>query len=584
MKYEVRKPSEIPQSWRGEIIGLDIETPDEFIDSGINVVQVYNRKERLSIVIPVDVYRSGKREILSDEEKEILKNFLSTIKAVGHQLQFDLSRIKYHWGVDIDPYFDTFLLSRVLQLKSNALKDLVVQVCPEMTSVLHHLEDVVPGPPFVYNFDNPKVVAYCAYDPFLPFILMNYFKDKIKENREILKIEMDFLKVAYRIQSNGLNVNRDTFSRTLKDFESKVEVQRKEIEDLAGFKCRVNSTADLVKFLIDGMGIKPTATTDKGAISMNEKAISAMIDNESDNPVKLEALLKVRELKHNISVLSSSKKLPEWLCSDKIHPSVEQIGYDATSRVYSKDPSVNQYPKEVRESFIPDKGKKFVFFDWSGAEFYIAAYWASCELGLKWIKDGVDVHTEISKKLLHRDTVTKADRAVSKTVTFATIYGSQGYSVAQTLNVSESEGHRLVQEYLQLFPEIKTLRDNLIQETIRKGSTRTILNRRRKLPNIYSVSEKEKAKAARQAFNTAIQSSCADFFKLAAKRSLEFENVDYVFGVFDSHLLQVPEDMSDIEIQGIVDRMSDFTDIFSDFKFRGEWATGYTWKECSDKL
>ena len=64
--------------------------------------------------------------------------------------------------------------------------------------------------------------------------------------------------------------------------------------------------------------------------------------------------------------MNSSKKLPKFLINDRVHPSVEQIGYDGTSRVYSKDPSVNQIPKELRESIIPSEGKKFVFLRLEG--------------------------------------------------------------------------------------------------------------------------------------------------------------------------------------------------------------------------
>ena len=48
------------------------------------------------------------------------------------------------------------------------------------------------------------------------------------------------------------------------------------------------------------------------------------------------------------------------------------------------------------------------------------------------------------------------------------------------------------------------------------------------------------AKAERQAFNTAIQASCADLFKIAAVRSQKYniEDVTFKFGVFDSILLQ----------------------------------------------
>ena len=60
--------------------------------------------------------------------------------------------------------------------------------------------------------------------------------------------------------------------------------------------------------------------------------------------------------------------------------------------------------------------------------------------------------------------------------------------------------------------------------------------------NINSDKDQERKSAQRQAFNSSIQSSCADFFKLLAVKTLKYPNIKFKFGVFDSFLLEVPED------------------------------------------
>ena len=73
---------------------------------------------------------------------------------------------------------------------------------------------------------------------------------------------------------------------------------------------------------------------------------------------------------------------------------------------------------------------------------------------------------------------------------------------------------------------------------------------------------------------------------MARARTLQYENqgVRYVFGVFDSHLLEVPVDMSDEDIVKIMDDMSDFSNLYSGFKFRYDWASGMSWGEAYEKL
>lgn len=252
----------------------------------------------------------------------------------------------------------------------------------------------------------------------------------------------------------------------------------------------------------------------------------------------------------------------------------------------TKDTSVNQIPKEIREAIVPPKGKKFIMFDWSSAELYIAAYWAKCSTILDWYRIGVDLHSEISKQLLGLDNVTKEQRNISKVVSFATIYGSEGAAVSRRLNINLDEAKDLVKKYMEVFPEIAQLRAKIVQYAHRNYRTVTINGRIRRLPNINSDMQYERESCERQAFNTAIQASCADFFKKAAVKAKKFESegVRYAFGVFDSHLLEVPEDMTMERATEIAAYMSDFSEDFPDFKFGFDVAEGSNWREVQDKL
>ena len=111
------------------------------------------------------------------------------------------------------------------------------------------------------------------------------------------------------------------------------------------------------------------------------------------------------------------------------------------------------------------------------------------------------------------------------------------------------------------FPEIVNLRSKIVEYCRKTTYTRTMMGRVRRLPNIKSNYDRDVRGAERQAFNTAIQASCADFFKKAAIKCDEFsdEGVKFVFGVFDSFLFEVPVDMPEFRYTEIASYMSDFT-------------------------
>lgn len=586
MKTKVLKPSQLPEEWKNSILGFDIETEDKYLDSPICLVSLYKPGYDYAVVVPIKAYTDNCLIEISDQEKSCLIDFLSSVKVIGHNLQFDLSMIKYQWGLDLDVYFDTFILARMLQLKTQGLKDIFTRICPQTNFRISKFNGVMEvDPPFYYVLENQDVITYSALDAVMPFHIMRYYRKQIEREKKILDLEMNYLGMAIQMRSSGLQFDFTRYQELFDKYQERVSDEQYLLNEEAGFNVRVSSTADLTKLLVDNLGCVSSVKTPKGAVSMNVESLNQMLDN-ADTDYQRKVVNQVLELKRDNSILSSSKKIPNFVIGDRLHFHVEQIGYDGTARVYTKDASVNQIPKELRDAIVPSPGKKFVMFDWSSAELYIAAYWSKCQKILDWYHSGVDLHTEVSKLLLGKENISKAAREISKVLSFATIYGSEGGAVSRRLNISEDEGRELVQLYLSTFPEIANLRAALVNKAHQRMYTVTMMGRRRLLPDINSDQQYVREGCERQAFNTAIQASCADFFKMAACRAKEFEDqgIVYKFGVFDSHLLEVPVDMELSDVTKVADRMSDFTDVFQDFKFRYNIAEGESWFKCQEQL
>ena len=327
------KPSQLPSSWKGSVLGMDIETEDKYLDSPICLVSLYKPESNTAIVVPIKCYMSGRLVQISQSEMECLKDFLSGVRAVGHNLQFDLSMIKYQWGVRVEPYFDTFIFARMMQFDKQGLKDIFIRIKPELSRMVNKFDSVVDGqqPPFVYNIDDKDVVRYSALDAVMPFHIMDYYREAIKKMIKICKIEMDYLSVASDMKANGLNFDLEKYQDLFLKYSMSVMSKQQDLNEYCGFNLRVNSTADLTKLLIDRLHLVTTILTPKGAPSMNHESLDQMMDNCND-PEARSVLRQVMDLKHEFSVMNTTKKIPDYVIDDKLTFSIEQIGYIVTGK------------------------------------------------------------------------------------------------------------------------------------------------------------------------------------------------------------------------------------------------------------
>lgn len=588
MEIRTALPSQIPEDWYDSLVGFDIETEDLPINSPICLVSIHKPKSGVILVIPIHVYRRGICEDIEPYELEILKGFISRMKVAGANLQFDMARTLYHWGVRAkEIYMDTFILARILQLEKQGLKDMALRVKPELTSVLNKFTNVMGDkPPFYYNIEDPAVVRYSGLDAYLPFVVIQGLSPQIKKVKNIINIEQDFLDVAIQQNYKGLNFNLDRFDELVDEYSNEVKLKNRELDELVGWHVRCNATADKKKLFVEKYGCTSSIKTPKGEISMSADSLAQMAEND-DRPEVVDLLRRVIEINKMFSVYNSSKKVPDFIVDGNLHFNIEQIGYDGTARVYSKDFSVNQLSKKMREAVIPDKGKKFLYFDYKAAELFIALVWSGCRKGIEWYNSGKDLHTEVMKIILGKENVTKEDRNISKVLSFSQIYGGTEYTIARDLNCDIEYAEQLARDYQKLFPEIVQLRNHIYHYAHQNEATKTIVGRFRKLPKINSSWQLEREKSERQSFNTAVQSSCADLMKIAASRCYkEFSDrgVRVAFTVFDSFLLEIPEEMTEEQYKPILERMSDFSDIMEGLKLRYDYSEGYSWKECQDKV
>lgn len=565
----------------GKTVGFDIETSSlNKNEALLSVMQVYDPKSETVYLFP---FRVVDAKLSEESQKKVLATY-TTLKLVGHNLFYDVFIINRQYGlVPAGIEDDTYILACMLQAPSKALKDLALQVKPDLVGKLQKFQDTffmaypagesARREEVYYSFENAAQVRYMALDPALPFLVKKgIYRESIAKAYEIEKGVIIPLAVA---SASGLPVDRALYESAVKEMTEKRDSLQNVVNELVGYPIKVNSTAQLQRALFEERGLPLTPIkTGSGAPSTSEEALKYL---EGDELVD-----KVLELKHYISVCSSSAKALDTLDENNVaHPEFLQVGQDGTSRIYTTKPSINQWTWEMRGCITPRPGYKFVHADWKSAELYIAAYLAKEERILSVYDQGGDVHSYLSSLLLGVDKPDKAQREVSKVLTFATMYGSEGAAVSRKLRCSEDEAKDLVSRYLTILSNIKALRDRIQAEALRTFHTKTMFGRQRYLSNLSNPGMVDKGK--RQAFNTFVQGSCADFQKVAITKFFEkyaSDDVRFKFTVFDSFLLEVPGDYTNEQIEEILDYMSDFSDTFEGFRLRYSYGVGYTWRDA----
>ncbi|MDU5020868.1 MAG: DNA polymerase, partial [Clostridiales bacterium] len=145
-------------------------------------------------------------------------------------------------------------------------------------------------------------------------------------------------------------------------------------------------------------------------------------------------------------------------------------------------------------------------------------------------------------------------------VNFGIVYGISDFGLSQNLKIPVKEAKTYIDNYLNTYEDIKTYMDNTIEEAKKDGYVKTILNRRRYIPEINSGNVILKNLGKRLAMNAPIQGSAADIIKIAmvnVYKKLEEKNLKskLILQVHDELIIETCEDEIEIVSKIVKDEM-----------------------------
>jgi DNA polymerase-1 len=231
----------------------------------------------------------------------------------------------------------------------------------------------------------------------------------------------------------------------------------------------------------------------------------------------------------------------------RIHPTFNQIGA-ATGRLSSAHPNVQNIPirseegVRIREAFVPAEGMTLLSADYSQVELRIVAHFSGDESLIDAFAKGEDVHRRTAAEVngIAPEDVSAEQRAHAKAINFGIIYGSSAFGIANQLGIAQAEAQATIDRYFARYRGVRRFLDETVAAAQERGFVRTLLGRRRYLPDLRSRNRALRQAAERMAVNTVIQGTAADLIK---KAMVEVEAALRDAGLRSRMLLQVHDEL-----------------------------------------
>ena len=243
----------------------------------------------------------------------------------------------------------------------------------------------------------------------------------------------------------------------------------------------------------------------------------------SDKHPIIEEILEFRAVKKLLSTYIEPFPMFVNKQTGRVHTTFNQA-LTATGRLSSSNPNLQNIPirtergKEIRKAFVAGSADGIIVSaDYSQIELRIMAHLSQDQHLIQAFRNGVDVHAATAEKIfgVPHEEVTADQRRVAKTANFGIMYGISSFGLSQRLGISRSEAKKLIDDYFNAFPAIRSFIDDTIAAARENGYVETIFGRRRYLPDINAKNATVRALAERNAVNAPIQGTAADIIKLA---------------------------------------------------------------------
>ncbi|HYW53214.1 MAG TPA: DNA polymerase I [Dongiaceae bacterium] len=356
-------------------------------------------------------------------------------------------------------------------------------------------------------------------------------------------VELPLVSVLAKMERAGVALDLGALRELSAQVDEAVERLQREIYGIAGEEFNLGSPQQLGRMLFDKLGL-PAGRQNKTGYATGADVLQGLAKSF---PVAAK-VLEWRE----VSKLKSTyvDVLPALVDADgRVHTVFNQTA-TATGRLSSTNPNLQNIPvrtelgRQVRKAFVaPSDERVLLAADYSQIELRLMAHLSGDEAMRAAFHERQDIHDFTARRIFDVGPlagVTRAQRTMAKSVNFGLLYGMSDFGLAQRLEIDRATARAMTEAYFARFPGVRGYIDRCLEEARECGYVKTILGRRRYMPDLRSKNYMLRAAAEREATNAPLQGSAADLMKLAMvrlDRRLESAGLDAVM------LLQIHDEL-----------------------------------------
>jgi DNA polymerase I len=476
----------------------------------------------------------------------------TNVRKIAHHLKFDACILARYRAPIEGPIFDTMLASYLLDPETpNGLKELARRELNVAMTTYDEVTRKQRGSQMEFEaVAIEDATAYAAADAEIALALSARFEERLERDglgKLMTEVELPLSKVLLEMEMTGVLVD----TAQLELLGKRVELDLRSIEaralSLAGVDFSVRSRDQLEKILFDDLKLPVLKRTPKGGRSTDAEVLEELAE-QHDLP---KSIIEFRELDKLKGTYIDA--LPKCVNAKtgRIHTRFSQTTA-ATGRLSSHDPNLQNIPirtavgKEIRSAFVAPPGSLLVSADYSQIELRVLAHLSADPELLEAFRTNEDVHARTARLVfgVAKDDVTREMRRRAKAINFGVIYGMGDAALGKSIGIPKAEAARFIEAYFERYSGVARFMASTVESARSGEAVRTILGRRRFLPNLHSANRGLRMEAERVAKNTAIQGTAADILKVAMVKLGAMPVVPgarMVLTVHDELVFEVPE-------------------------------------------
>jgi DNA polymerase-1 len=486
------------------------------------------------------------------------------VTKVGHDLK-QTSIVLSRAGAPVEgAAFDTHVAAYLIDPESpNGLKELARR---EIGVSLARFEDApkARGPQATFDeIDVERAASFAAAEPEIALTLRARFEPRMAaEGLDSLMrdVEMPLARVLAAMEMRGVLVDVPTLERLGATMDQQLRDLEGDCKRAAGHDFVLRSRDQLEKILFDELKLPVVKRTPKGGRSTDADVLEALAEKHELPRV----VLAYRELDKLKGTYVDA--LPRFVHPEtgRIHTRFDQA-VAATGRLSSSDPNLQNIPvrtelgRAIRAAFVAPPGHVILSADYSQIELRVLAHLSEDPELVDAFRTRADIHARTAALVLNKkpEELTADERRAAKTINFGVIYGMGDSALAKQLGIPREQAAKFIAAYFERYAGVARFMERTVDSARQGEAVRTLLGRRRFLPNLHSANRALRFEAERVARNTPIQGTAADILKLAmvSLGTDEVPGARMVLTVHDELVFEVEESRAKEAGERIRERM-----------------------------